>query len=112
MKLFPLAILLLSRWIALPVAAAPLPPPAAARSTSAPPAGAPRLHVVKHRLRNGMTFLIVERRVSPTVAAYIRFKVGGVDDPAGVTGIAHLLEHMMFKGTSTFSTTNYAAERP
>jgi predicted Zn-dependent peptidase len=113
MKLFPLAILVISPSIALPVAAAPQQPPiAAGRSTPAPPAGAPRLHVVKHRLRNGMTFLIVERRVSPTVAAYIRFKVGGVDDPAGVTGIAHLLEHMMFKGTSTFSTTNYAAERP
>src|SRR5262249_13987522 len=55
---------------------------------------------------------IVERHDSPTVAAFIRFKVGGVDDPAGQTGIAHLLEHMMFKGTSTLGTTNYAAERP
>jgi len=67
---------------------------------------------VEHRLKNGMKFLIVERHDSPTVAAFIRFKVGGVDDPAGQTGIAHLLEHMMFKGTSTLGTTNYAAERP
>src|SRR6478672_10706600 len=79
---------------------------------SSPSAEAPRLNVVEHTLKNGMTFLIVPRKVSPTVAAYIRFKVGGVDDPAGQTGIAHLLEHMMFKGTTTFGTTNYAAERP
>src|SRR6478672_5703568 len=78
----------------------------------APSAEAPRLNVVEHTLKNGMKFLIVPRKVSPTVAAYIRFKVGGVDDPAGQTGIAHLLEHMMFKGTTTFGTTNYAAERP
>jgi predicted Zn-dependent peptidase len=86
-------------------------PTASSGSTSAP-ASVPRLNVVEHTLKNGMKFLIVERRVSPTVAAFIRFKVGGVDDPAGQTGIAHLLEHMMFKGTTTFGTTNFAAERP
>jgi predicted Zn-dependent peptidase len=74
-------------------------------------AGAPRLNVVEHTLKNGMKFLIVERHVAPTVAALIAFKVGGVNDPAGQTGIAHLLEHMMFKGTRAFGTTNYAAER-
>jgi predicted Zn-dependent peptidase len=78
----------------------------------APSEEAPRLHVVEHTLKNGMKFLIVPRKVSPTVAAYIRFKVGGVDDPAGQTGIAHLLEHMMFKGTTTFGTTSFRAEKP
>jgi predicted Zn-dependent peptidase len=87
--------------------------PRVTRSVSQPlTTAAPRLRVVEHRLKNGMKFLIVERHVAPTVAAFIRFKVGGVDDPAGQTGIAHLLEHMMFKGTSTLGTTNYAAERP
>src|SRR3712207_6720703 len=62
----------------VPGVAAPLAASPAAR-TAGPAGGAPRLNVVKHRLRNGMTFLIVERRVAPTVAAYIRFKVGGVD---------------------------------
>lgn len=99
------------------VLSAPAAPPRAALATPARPAitipdGAPRLDVVEHTLKNGMKFLIVPRRVSPTVAAYIRFKVGGVDDPAGQTGIAHLLEHMMFKGTTTFGTTDYAAEKP
>jgi predicted Zn-dependent peptidase len=92
------------------------PPRPASKPPSRPaisiPAGAPRLNVVEHTLKNGMRFLIAPRRVSPTVAAYIRFKVGGVDDPAGQTGIAHLLEHMMFKGTSTFGTTDYSAEKP
>jgi predicted Zn-dependent peptidase len=94
--------------------AKPVPsPPPGPRSPSAALAGsAPRLNVVEHTLKNGMKFLIVERHVAPTVAASIVFKVGGVDDPAGQTGIAHLLEHMMFKGTRTIGTTNYAAERP
>jgi predicted Zn-dependent peptidase len=82
-----------------------------ARSLS-PASSAPRLNVVEHRLKNGMKFLIVERHVAPTVAAFTMFKVGGVNDPAGQTGIAHLLEHMMFKGTQTLGTLNYAAERP
>jgi predicted Zn-dependent peptidase len=38
------------------------------------------------------------------------FKVGGVNDPQGRTGIAHMLEHMMFKGTRIYGTTNYKAE--
>lgn len=95
---------------------APAAPPPPSKPSTQPaiaiPVGAPRLNVVTHTLKNGMRFLIVPRRVSPTVAAYIRFKVGGVDDPAGQTGIAHLLEHMMFKGTTTFGTTDYAAEKP
>jgi predicted Zn-dependent peptidase len=70
------------------------------------------LNVVERTLKNGMTVLMVERHDAPTVALYLQFKVGGVDDPAGKTGIAHLLEHMMFKGTKTFGTTNYPAEIP
>jgi predicted Zn-dependent peptidase len=100
---------------AVPASTAAPPRPGAtagSRPGIAIPADAPRLNVVQHTLKNGMTFLIVPRRVSPTVSAYIRFKVGGVDDPAGQTGIAHLLEHMMFKGTTTFGTTNYSAEKP
>jgi predicted Zn-dependent peptidase len=107
-----LSLLLLSGAFSATAAPPAAAPSAPTRSTITIPAGAPRLNVVEHTLKNGMTFLIVPRRVSPTVAAYIRFKVGGVDDPAGQTGIAHLLEHMMFKGTSTFGTTDYSAERP
>ncbi|MEW6743271.1 MAG: pitrilysin family protein [Planctomycetota bacterium] len=70
------------------------------------------IDVVKHELQNGMTVLMVERHDTPTVATYLQFNVGGVDDPKGQTGIAHLLEHMMFKGTETFGTSDYQAEKP
>ena len=70
------------------------------------------LNVIERTLKNGMRILMVERHDSPTVALYLRFKVGGVDDPQGKTGIAHLLEHMMFKGTQTYGTTNFKTEVP
>ncbi len=71
-----------------------------------------RLDVTKHVLANGMRVLIVPWGDAPVVATYLRFNVGGVDDPKGVTGIAHLLEHMMFKGTTSLGTTDYDAEKP
>ncbi len=71
-----------------------------------------QLNVIERSLRNGMKVLMVERHDKPTVSLYLQFKVGGVDDPKGRTGIAHMLEHMMFKGTQTYGTTNYKAEVP
>ncbi|HEY5974190.1 MAG TPA: pitrilysin family protein [Geobacteraceae bacterium] len=68
--------------------------------------------VREHTLKNGMKLLMVERHTTPTVAAWIRFKVGGVDERSDERGIAHLLEHMLFKGTKTLGTTDYAAEKP
>ncbi len=70
------------------------------------------LDVIERSLGNGMKILMVERHDSPTVALYLRFRVGGVDDPQGRTGIAHLLEHMMFKGTKIYGTTGFPAEVP
>jgi predicted Zn-dependent peptidase len=70
------------------------------------------LKVVEHTLKNGMRVLMVERHESPTVALYMLYKVGAVNDPQGKTGIAHMLEHMMFKGTRTYGTVNYKAELP
>jgi len=68
--------------------------------------------VIEHTLKNGMKLLMVERHTSPTVATWIRFRVGSVDERSDERGIAHLLEHMLFKGTTTLGTTNYAAEKP
>lgn len=68
--------------------------------------------VVEHTLKNGMKLLLVERHTSPTVAAWIRFRVGSVDERSDERGIAHLLEHMLFKGTRTLGTTDYQAEKP
>src|SRR5512146_762632 len=68
--------------------------------------------VREHTMKNGMKLLLVERHTSPTVSAWIRFRVGSVDERSDERGIAHLLEHMLFKGTTTLGTTNYAAEKP
>ena len=67
--------------------------------------------VQQHKLENGATVLLVERHASPTVAAYISFSVGSVNETSGQRGAAHLLEHMLFKGTKTLGTTDYEAEK-
>ena len=68
--------------------------------------------VVEHTMKNGMKLLMVERHTSPTVSAWIRFRVGSVDERSDERGIAHLLEHMLFKGTTTLGTKDFAAEKP
>lgn len=66
--------------------------------------------VVSHTLRNGLKILMVERHLSPTVSFYIRHRVGAVDEADGRTGTAHLLEHMLFKGTKTIGTKSFQKE--
>jgi predicted Zn-dependent peptidase len=68
--------------------------------------------VIEHTLKNGMKILMVERHTSPTVALWIRYKVGGVNETSDERGVAHMLEHMLFKGTKTIGTKDYAAEKP
>ncbi len=67
--------------------------------------------VIKTKLNNGLTVLMLERNASPTVSLYIRHRVGAVDEADGESGAAHFLEHMMFKGTTTLGTKNYAHEK-
>ena len=67
--------------------------------------------VLKFTLNNGIRVLLLERPLSPTVSLYIRQRTGAVDEISGKTGTAHLLEHMMFKGTTTIGTRNYKSER-
>jgi predicted Zn-dependent peptidase len=67
--------------------------------------------VIERKLDNGLTILMYERHQAPVVAVNMRFKVGGVDEVTGLTGIAHLLEHMLFKGTTTLGTRDWEAER-
>ena len=66
--------------------------------------------VKEYTLENGMKVLLLERHESPTLSFYIRFRVGAVDENMGMTGTAHLLEHMLFKGTKTLGTKNYVEE--
>lgn len=62
-------------------------------------------------LSNGMKFLLLRRPGAPVFTGYIQVKVGGVDEADGQTGIAHLLEHMAFKGTTEIGTSDFAAEQ-
>lgn len=67
--------------------------------------------VVEHKFDNGLKLLMIERHTSPTVAPYILFKAGAVDESDDARGIAHMLEHMLFKGTKTIGTTDYEKEK-
>jgi predicted Zn-dependent peptidase len=68
--------------------------------------------VVEHRLANGMKFLLVRREGVPVFAAYLRVKAGGADEQPGKTGLAHLFEHLAFKGTPVIGARNWDEERP
>ncbi len=63
---------------------------------------------VQHfKLKNGMLFLVVERPATPQVAVRLAIRAGSALEETGKTGIAHLLEHMMFKGTKNFGSLDY-----
>ena len=63
-----------------------------------------QLDVKEFQLENGMLFLVVERPATPQVACRLAIRAGSALEQTGKTGIAHLLEHMMFKGTKNFGT--------
>lgn len=62
-------------------------------------------------LDNGMRVVVLPRPGAPTVAFVVQYSVGGVHERLGTTGIAHLLEHLLFKGSTTIGTTDVDAER-
>ena len=64
-----------------------------------------------HVLDNGWTFIIVERPVAPVFSFATVVNVGGAQEVPGITGLAHMFEHMAFKGTPNIGTTDYQAEK-
>ena len=68
-------------------------------------------HVTEFNLANGMHFIVLERHEAPVVSFHTYVNAGSVDDPKGRTGLAHMFEHMAFKGTETIGTTNWPAEK-
>ena len=68
--------------------------------------------VIEHKLTNGLTVLMVERHQTPVVSINVTFAVGGINEQVGQTGLAHLYEHMAFKGTRWVGTTDYKNEKP
>ena len=67
--------------------------------------------VREFKLDNGMTFLVVERHEAPVAFMATLFNVGSANERPNITGISHLLEHMMFKGTEMMGTTDYKKDR-
>lgn len=67
--------------------------------------------VAEHTLSNGLKVLMVERHQVPTVSFQITYKVGSTNEHSGITGVAHLYEHMAFKGTSRLGTSGYEKEK-
>ena len=65
-----------------------------------------------YTLKNGLKVYMTVNKDEPRIQTYIAVRVGGKNDPADNTGLAHYLEHMMFKGSEQFGTSDYAAEKP
>jgi predicted Zn-dependent peptidase len=67
--------------------------------------------VTQFTLANGLTFLVIERHEAPVVSFHTYVNAGAVDDPGGHTGLAHMFEHMAFKGTPNIGTKNWTEEK-
>lgn len=95
----------------------PGPPATGAKAVYAPallatPIANDPMKTTIHRLSNGMTVYISPDPQEPTIVTHIAVRAGGGQDPQISTGLAHYLEHMLFKGTSKLGTLDYAKEKP
>src|SRR5579864_2605520 len=63
------------------------------------------------KLANGLTIVIMERPEAPVFSFYTRVNVGSVQEVVGITGLAHMFEHMAFKGTHEIGTSNWPKEK-
>lgn len=70
------------------------------------------MNVRIYTLDNGLKVFLSVYKDAPRIQCLIPVRVGSKNDPAETTGLAHYLEHLMFKGTPNFGTTNYEAEKP
>jgi len=68
--------------------------------------------VTEFTLDNGLKFIVIKRPVAPVVSMVSFVDVGDANDPTGHTGLAHIFEHMAFKGTHQVGTTNWEKEKP
>jgi len=68
------------------------------------------LDVKEHSLANGLKILMIKTPGVPRVVCHIYFKVGSINERPGITGIAHVHEHMMFKGTKILGVTDFEAD--
>ena len=65
-----------------------------------------------YTLDNGLKVYLTVNKETPRIQTFIAVRVGGKNDPAETTGLAHYFEHLMFKGTDKYGTQDYATEKP
>ena len=65
-----------------------------------------------YTLKNGLTVILSPAKKDPRIQCYVATKAGSKTDPADHTGLAHYLEHMLFKGTEKYGSLNWAKEKP
>ena len=65
-----------------------------------------------YTLDNGLKVYMSVNKETPRIQTYIAVNVGGKNDPSETTGLAHYFEHLMFKGTPNYGTSDYEAEKP
>lgn len=68
-------------------------------------------NVTEFTLANGLHFIVLERHEAPVVSFFTMVNTGSADDPKGSTGLAHMFEHMAFKGTETLGSKDPAEEK-
>jgi len=68
-------------------------------------------NIEEYKLSNGLTIILNEDHSNPEVFGYMVCKAGGKDDPSDATGMAHYMEHMLFKGTTELGTTDWKKEK-
>ncbi len=91
--------LALAGLISLPADAADTASKPDVPKSDASKSGAQSLQTFQFALQNGMQVLVIPDHRAPVVTQMLWFKVGAVDDPPGLSGMAHFFEHMMFRGT-------------
>jgi predicted Zn-dependent peptidase len=125
MTRIPLALALLALAACKPAATTTPPPATNAPPSTAdvlagsdlpptldPPIAGDGMAVTVHRLKNGLTVYLSTDRQKPRISAWIAVRTGSRNDPPNSTGLAHYLEHMLFKGSDELGTLDYAAEKP
>jgi predicted Zn-dependent peptidase len=70
------------------------------------------LGVRVYQLANGLTVYLSDYKNAPRIQTYLAVRAGSKNDPATATGLAHYLEHMVFKGTSRLGTKDWSKEKP
>lgn len=81
-------------------------------SAHAPAEDSLKDHTTVYKMKNGMTVVTYRRPNAPVFCGVVGIAAGSVDEPIGQTGIAHMFEHMAFKGSKVIGTKDYEAELP